>query len=209
MKRLLYILSLCCLLLLASCHSKKRLAQTDNKPTIVETPKINTLQVSKAKARLQAFSQDITASCSINLIADSALVVSIQPLFGIELYRLEADKEEIRLFDKLNKRLIISTYEQLKKDIGVSLNFVQLTNLFIGKNDIPEKQGIYKLKVQYDSFVTEYHLPAYLDISVTSAHDSAQLQLTYLQNAINEGANVKSINTRNYNKVTLIEFLYP
>ena len=209
MKRTTYILLIVCALCLYGCHSKKRLTQTNEQIQVVETPKINSLQVSKAKARVQTFGQDITVACSVNLIADSALVISVQPVFGIELYRLEANEKEVRLFDKLNKRLIVSTYQQLDNELNVRLTFKQLADLFTGRNSIDSHVGVYTIDVLYDRFVTEYQLPAFIDLSIKKADKTARLQLTYLQNTINEGANVKSISTQKYTKVSIIEFLYP
>ncbi len=57
--------------------------------------------------------QRLASPVVVTYIADSIVVASLQPMLGIEMYRLEALRDGARLFEKLNRRYVEMSYEEI------------------------------------------------------------------------------------------------
>ena len=67
--------------------------------------------------------QRLSSPVVITYIADSIIVASVQPLMGIEMYRLEAQRDKARLFEKLNRRYVEMTYEEISAQTKRNISF--------------------------------------------------------------------------------------
>ena len=87
------------ILLLAGCHTTKRVqrvqeVKTDPNRQLVEQviavqPTFQQMQAAKARFKIDYQQHSYNVSGTINILTDSAIVISLQPLLGIELYRME------------------------------------------------------------------------------------------------------------------------
>lgn len=151
MKRI-KIQTLCCVLmaavmLMAGCATQRKTAatQTGKKTTkIIEAkprelslqekmiqaqPDFQTITAQKARFTINYQQRQISANGSITLIKDSILIVSVQPLLGIELLRIEATPEEIVVVDKMNRQYDRMTFESLQSSTGAMVRFENLQAL--------------------------------------------------------------------------------
>lgn len=100
MKKALQILILSGLLMLCSCRTQQNII-----------PKhYNTLS-QKAQISVQFDQHTYNTSSTIQLWRDDLIIMSIQPILGIELLRIEATPESVILIDKFNRRYATVAYD--------------------------------------------------------------------------------------------------
>lgn len=61
------------------------------------------------------------ANCKIR--KDSAMHISIQPVFGVEMFKMEITPQKILIFDKLNKRYYETDFSFIESKLGEGMNF--------------------------------------------------------------------------------------
>lgn len=93
MKKLLHILVLSGLLLLCSCRIQQ---------TII--PKHYNTLTQKAQITVQFDQHTYHTGSTIQLWRDEMIIMSVQPILGIELLRIEATPDGVILIDKFNRR---------------------------------------------------------------------------------------------------------
>lgn len=104
MKRLIPILVLCGLL--SSCAIKR---QAD--------PRRYQNMTQKANATLQFDQREYSMSCSIQIWRNEMVMLSLQPILGIEMFRIEALQDSIWIIDKMNRRYTTLAYEWASQTI--------------------------------------------------------------------------------------------
>ena len=67
--------------------------------------------------------QRLSSPVVVTYIADSIIVASVQPMLGIEMYRLEALPDRARMFEKLNRRYVEMTYEEISEQTHRKVSF--------------------------------------------------------------------------------------
>lgn len=82
---------------------------------------------------------DVTASCKI--VSDSALHLSIQPFFGVELFKLEMTPEYMIVIDKANRRFYESNYGIFKNRLGIHVNYDAIQSLLSNRLFVAGKKG--------------------------------------------------------------------
>ena len=100
-KTLYFLLAL---LVLASCGAKKKAAQASSEPEVIEVPAVpawHTCVIQNARVTVNKDGSKFSSSVTMQVVRDSMLVISVTPLLGIELYRLEATPFEVIGFDKM------------------------------------------------------------------------------------------------------------
>ena len=171
-------LYLCLLLvLLTGCHTQKTAVKQDNEQQtlqlrqhqltaqlIAAAPDIRTMQVKRMQLTLEYGGQQMSGNASLNLVCDSAITVSVQPLLGIELYRIELTRSDMCLIDKLNRRYCRLTYEELARQTGIGVEFEDVQAILtqkpcvVGQTDslyLPsllaqEDENHYRMEVRQD-----------------------------------------------------------
>lgn len=89
---------------------------------------------------------DVKATCKI--VSDSAIHLSIQPFFGVELFKLEMTPKSLILVDKPNKTYYESNYSIFNNTLGVIVNFEGVQSLISNRMFVPGKTVI-----QADDFI--------------------------------------------------------
>jgi hypothetical protein len=123
-KTLNFTLIVCVFLFSASCKTKKQITQTEATSTEsiavllknirVAEPDFRTANVNKMSINIAYDTRkmnNISASC--RMIRDSAIFVSLQPVFGIELFSVEITPDSITVIDKMNRKYYALTYQYI------------------------------------------------------------------------------------------------
>ena len=86
----------------------------------------------------------------LKMIKDSAFQLSVQPLLGIEVFRLELSRDSIKVLDRMNKRYLAENYESLRTQTPIAFNFYNLQALFTNRLFLPGEQIV--SESQYSRF---------------------------------------------------------
>lgn len=128
-KTLYFLLAL---LVLASCGAKKKAAQATPEPEVIEVPAVpawHTCVIQNARVTVNKDGSKFSSSVTMQVVRDSMLVISVTPLLGIELYRLEATPFEIIGFDKMQGQYAKTTYHEINRKLTPNLNWDTLQEL--------------------------------------------------------------------------------
>lgn len=82
---------------------------------------------------------DVKATCKI--VSDSALHLSIQPFFGVELFKLEMTPESMIVIDKANRRFYESNYAIFKSRLGIHVNYDAIQSLLSNRLFVAGKKA--------------------------------------------------------------------
>lgn len=92
-----------------SCSTTKHVATT-TQPAEYQW---HTCLMQNAQATLTLPDQTFTAACTMQTVRDSLVVISLMPMLGIELFRIEATPDSIIGIDKMNRRYATASYDML------------------------------------------------------------------------------------------------
>ena len=208
-------------LLLAGCKTTKHIqraqdVKTDPNRQLVEQviavqPSFRSLQVAKAKFKLDYEKHSYNVSGSINILTDSAIVLSLQPLLGIELYRMEIQPQQITVIDKMNRRYVRMSYDELQKQTGLNVEFKDIQALLCNQiftvgtpqAELPNKKALVK-----DGLTEQQILYTDDKLNYTFTIDKKSLQLLETQIGMNGKTGmsaVKYINHRMWNEIVFPE----
>ena len=214
----------CILLLLIigvySCKSTKRITQADSaledktsselfKDILFKGLEYKTFS-SKLNMTISTGTKTLSSKGSLRIVNNEAILLSVQPLFGIEMFRLYVEPEHIIILDRMNKRYVKESFEDIKGKNPVGFNFYTLQSLFTNNLFIPEKSSVslkdYKT-FRYSEGENNYILAAHdkkSNIDYTfSINGNDQITLTEL----NMPANQYSLQW-NYDQFTLMNNLF-
>ena len=214
----------CILLLLIigaySCKSTKRITQADSaledktsselfKDVLFKGLEYKTFS-SKLNMTITTGTKTLSSKGSLRIVNNEAILLSVQPLFGIEMFRLYVEPEHIIILDRMNKRYVKESFEDIKGKNPVGFNFYTLQSLFTNSLFIPEKSSVslkdYKT-FRYSEGENNYILAARdkkSNIDYTfSVNGNDQITLTEL----NMPANQYSLQW-NYDQFTLMNNLF-
>lgn len=134
---------------LAGCNSQKKLAKSNtteetHKTVVIKKksvqqraieaqPDFASVYADKVKFAVTYQQKNVSANGNISLIKDSICIISVQPLFGIELVRLEVTPQEVTLVDKLNKRYVQMTYPEIEQQVGLPITFEDVQNILMAR----------------------------------------------------------------------------
>lgn len=132
-------------LLIAGCSTQqniqqkpRKVQQIDPQKQVIEQvqavqPRFSTLQAQKVKVSLEYGQYKLPSSSgSLNIVHDSAVILSLQPLLGIELYRIEISKRGISVIDKLNRRYADLTFKTMQETLGAGVEYEDIEALLTG-----------------------------------------------------------------------------
>lgn len=135
MKRNNLIVILAVILIFTACKTTKNIIKTGpvlpQAITVTEMvsrlqkeqPAFTTANVSKMSVALNLKGREMNVMAACQMVSDSAIHLSIQPFFGIELFKLELTPYNIILIDKTNKKFYESGYSFFKTRFGVDINY--------------------------------------------------------------------------------------
>lgn len=150
--------------------------------------------------------KELNVSASLRMRTDSAIVLSVIPFMGIEMYTLELYPDRWMLYDKVNRVYYTDTYEYFNLKWGVKVDFDTFQSLFStrffsngtkGMNAqnwkyTPMESG--KNKIERTEGAFRQSLTAYADHTVeqvvwSDRDEHFALMATYRDYAVNRGVN--------------------
>lgn len=134
-----------CLLLvvamLSSCKTKQ-ITTTSSELSVVDytvaqvqqqQPQFSYLNISKMDIVANYGTQQLSFRATVKAVTDSLLVFSVQPLLGVEMFRLEFTPTSFRIIDKWNRKYTDNTYDFVRYSLGVDVNFNVIQALFFNQ----------------------------------------------------------------------------
>ena len=113
-----------------SCHTQQAAVQKQSEETLTEEETLwHTCLIQGAKATLTMDGKTISANCTMQVVRDSMLVISVMPMLGIEVYRLEATPDELIAIDKLNHQYLKTDYARINRYVTPSLTWEDLQQI--------------------------------------------------------------------------------
>lgn len=137
----------------------------------------NTLSA-KLNVNLRLPDKSISSRVEFKLAKDSILQLSVQPLLGIEVFRIELSKDSIKAMDRMNKRYVAEGYNGLKEEFKFDFNFYNLQALFINRLFLPGHQGV------DNNLYKHFKLERKNDATILNTQDN--MDLSYLFRVDNE-----------------------
>lgn len=136
------LLAVCAGLIISGCASKKKIAQTPVEPIQEEAkqPSWHTTFIPGAEATITADKQSVHATCQLQVIRDSMLVISVMPMFGIETHRLEATPDSLFVIDKLGHQYGAVDFATINQYITPQITWNDLQEMASGEKAISEKE---------------------------------------------------------------------
>lgn len=146
-------------LLLAGCKSAKKVGTVGvslekSNQEFFESIKDQSFKYNTLSARLNAEittpDKELSSRIDLKMVKDSAFQLSIIPMLGIEIFRIEFSRDSVKVLDRLNKRYVAEGYNSIKGKLPIDFNFYNLQALFTNQIFLPGEQDI-KPK-QYNRF---------------------------------------------------------
>ena len=106
-----------------------------------QTFRFNTLSA-RMKMEFSDQQQELSSRVNLKMIYNDRLQLSIQPLLGIEAFRIEVSTDSVKILDRMNKRYMVDSYNNLKRKTEIDFNFQNLQSLFTNQMFIPGESEI-------------------------------------------------------------------
>lgn len=153
------------LLLLCGCGAKKKVVQpVEPEP---EIPAWHTCLIQGARAVVHTQTDKISAAVTMQTVRDSMIVITVMPMLGIEMARLEATPMELTVIDKIHGQYAELTYAELNRKLTPSLNWDVLQQISTGEMPLGAEKArmMYSFGDQTIEIVIDY-APRRLDVPV-------------------------------------------
>lgn len=156
-----------------ACKPKERIVQAESalehktnsvlfKDVIYKGVKFSTFS-SKLNISISTGTQTISSKGTLRIINNEAIQLSVQPLFGIEMFRLYVEPDHLIVLDRMNKRYVKESFDNINDKSPIGFNFYSLQSLFTNSLFIPEQSNVtasdYK-KFKYSETGENYYLMA-------------------------------------------------
>ena len=169
MRKYIYFILIPCMVLFSSCGAKKQAVSQE--PSAVsqepEEPAWHTCLIQGARATVYTNEDKISANLTMQTVRDSMIVISVMPMMGIEMMRIEATPMEIIAIDKVHGRYAIASFAELNRKLTPSLNWDVLQQVCTG--ELPTGEEKARLQYTFGMDVIELvinYSPRRLDVPV-------------------------------------------
>ena len=96
----------------------------------------------KLNMNLTAGSKSMSSKANIRIVKDNALQISIQPLFGVEMFRIFINPDTIMFLDRMNKRYVMESIVSLKDNYPVGFDFYTMQSVFTNALFVSGKENV-------------------------------------------------------------------
>ncbi|NMB04867.1 MAG: DUF4292 domain-containing protein [Bacteroidales bacterium] len=96
----------------------------------------------KLNMNLTSGTRSLSSKANIRIVKDNALQISIQPLFGVEMFRLYINPDTLIFLDRMNKRYVMEPIAELKTQYPVGFDFFTMQSVFTNALFISGKNGV-------------------------------------------------------------------
>ncbi len=151
-QRLTILVAVLCLAALSSCRVQK------------DTPTRYHTLIQRANTTLTLDEHKYSMNCTVQLWRNELVVVSLQPMLGIEMARIEATRDSVWVFDKMNRRYAVLSYHDAAHKIQPLPSYKMIQD-FVTEPITPKKStkvnrtfsaGEHRLKVECSFSNREY-----------------------------------------------------
>lgn len=152
-------------LLLCGCGAKKKAVQpAEPKPVV---PTWHTCLIQGAQATVMTDEDKLSSAVTMQTVHDSMIVISVTPMFGMEMMRVEATPTEIIAIDKLHGRYAKATFADLNKQLTPSLNWDILQQICTAELPTGDKKArlVYTFGKKQIELILDYP-PRKIDVPV-------------------------------------------
>ena len=163
----LQLIVLLAALTLVSCGVKKQTVAVSGEGLVVSEPPAWHTCLQSARAIVYTETNKIAANVTMQTVRDSMLVISVMPMLGIEMARLEATPEELIAIDKVHNVYATATYKELNKKLTPKITWKQLQQL--ASAELPTGDETAHLQYIFDDKtidLTIYYTPRKTDVPV-------------------------------------------
>ena len=125
---------------LTACRSKQRVVShgrpvADKENSVLFSDMIiNSFHYSTLSSKLNMQftngSRTLSSKADIAMVRDRAIRISVQPLFGVEMFRFYIDPDTVLLLDRMNKCYVKESILSLKEHYPVGFDFHTLQSIF-------------------------------------------------------------------------------
>ncbi|HBG58100.1 MAG TPA: hypothetical protein DDX07_08820 [Porphyromonadaceae bacterium] len=167
----------------------------------------------KLNMNLTTGTKSLSSKANIRIIKDNALQISIQPLFGVEMFRFYINPDTVMVVDRMNKRYVMESIATLKEIYPVGFDFYTMqsvfTNaLFVSGKERPELPDYRKFNYIQTSdqcyYITSKDADSGIDYSFTVNGDD-RITFTHLM----QHQKKQSLQWGYHNFVLLDDFIFP
>lgn len=150
-KKILFLTVLVSLILLGGCKSSQKVATIESGAAKAHTDFFDSMrkqsfQFETLSARMNVDlnipGKEMSSRVDLKMVKDSAFQLSIQPLMGIELFRIEMNKDSIKIIDRMNRRYMAENYVNLKGQTPIVFNYNNLQSLFVNHLFLPGEDAV-------------------------------------------------------------------
>jgi hypothetical protein len=99
----------------------------------------------RIKLEWESPQRDMSVRGQLKMIRNDCIQISLQPFLGVEAFRVELTGDSVKILDRLNKRYLAESYEDLKGFVAPPLfgfNFHNLQSLFTNNLFIPGESEV-------------------------------------------------------------------
>lgn len=138
-----YIWIVLAALVLTGCGAKKKIVATE--PTVVVEPEIpawHTCLIQGARMTVVTDDQELSAAANLQVVRDSMLVISVMPMLGMEMLRIEATPQQVVGIDKMHAQYAIATYDEINSRLMPSVSWATLQQLCSAELPSGDKKAV-------------------------------------------------------------------
>jgi hypothetical protein len=128
------------LLLIASCKTQK-VRKTTGKESLPSELEYTTFNVPKATFTFVQKQNSINVNGTVRIRKDSIIVLSIQPLLGVEVGRASITRHSVTVVDRINRRYFKADFDSLRKETGININYYAFQAIFTNALFIYDNPG--------------------------------------------------------------------
>lgn len=119
-----YIILLCIACLVVGCGTQKQ----------VTTSQWHTLRMTNAATTIEVDASTMEVMCTIQAVRDSFIAISVLPMMGIEMLRVEMTPQQITVIDKINHRYAQSSWKEAATMVIPRLRWDDIQSFIEGKH---------------------------------------------------------------------------
>lgn len=102
---------------------------------------------------IQMGKKSMGSRVKLKLVKDSVMQFSVQPILGIEVFRIELTADSVKIVDRMNELYMAERYAALSEEWPIDFNFYNLQALFMHRLFLP---GVREMEsAHYDLFRLE------------------------------------------------------
>jgi hypothetical protein len=101
--------------------------------TIIANNEIKNINIANAEAMFNQNGKPLSIRFNIKIVKGKEIAVSVSPILGVELYRIQIKPDNFYIFDKLHRSYCESNYKQLSSELGMEVSYNTIEALLVNQ----------------------------------------------------------------------------